>query len=396
MNTVTVDARWIFRSWWLLACLLLVAGCTPPPLAPDRPTMTRIDTDFRIDTLWYRQPQQSAQPAHTALTPLVIEDYIYHADRPARLVALDAHSGRVIWRRDLSPPDVVPEKAVQLSGGFGFGAGLLLVGTRQGSVIALDPDTGDRLWESQLSSELAAAPSARDSIVTARSNDGTLYALDAATGAQLWVYSSSQPPLSLRGAARPLIDGDQVYAGFSSGDLTALSLSDGEVLWEIAVGIPEGRSEFERLVDVDADPVLSGNTVYAASYQNRLVAVSTVSGRIVWSREMSVFQNLLLDGDVIYVTTEQDAVMAVDRVGGSILWRQDELAGRGLTAVSRPGDRLVVADSFGFLHWFSPDDGALIGRHRISEAPIRAPMVVRDDVLYVVDSENALQAIRVR
>jgi outer membrane protein assembly factor BamB len=383
-------------SWALLwlAAALAAGGCSVPPVAPERLALERIDSDVRVEGLWYRQPQQTAEPAREILSPLALGGRIFHADRPGRLVALEATSGRILWRRDITPPGDSLDPAVHLSGGIGAGADLLLIGTREGRVIALDPANGTVRWETQLSSEISAAPVASGRIVIARTHDGRLYALDAASGNRLWVYSSAAPPLTLRGAGRALIDGDRVYAGFSSGKLAALALDDGEVLWEIAVGTPEGRSEFERLVDVDADPVLAANTVFAASYQNRLVAISTISGRIVWSRDLSIFQNLLLDGATLYITTEQDGIMAIDRANGNVLWRQDMLASRGLSAPVMFRGRIVVADRQGYLHWLSPDDGALTGRYRISDAPVRAPLVVSEGALYVIDDRNGLRAIR--
>jgi outer membrane protein assembly factor BamB len=378
----------------LLLIALSAGACSTSPVAPGLPAAERVAADFSVHALWYRQPQQTAEPAREILSPLVQDGRVYHADRPDRIIAIDAHSGRVLWRRNLAPPADSLEKAVHLSGGIGSGAGMLLVGTRQGTVIALDPADGAPHWEAQLSSEVSAAPTASGRIVIARTHDGRLYALDAASGNRLWVYSSATPPLSLRGTGRPLIDDDQVYAGFSNGKLAALALDDGEVLWEVAVGVPEGRSEFERLVDIDADPVFAANTVFAASYQNRLVAISTISGRIIWSRDMSVFQNLLLDGRNLYVTTEQDEVLAIDRANGNILWRQDALAGRGISAPALLHGRVVFADRHGYLYWLSPDDGAMTGRYRVSDAPVRAPLVSVDGVLYVIDDRNGLQAIR--
>lgn len=372
----------------------LAAGCSMPPLAPELPVVQRVAADFSVQALWYRQPQETTEPARDILSPHAVDGRVFYADRPDRLVAIEAHSGRVLWRRELAPPAGSLETAVHLSGGIGSGAGVLLAGTREGVIVALDPANGSVQWEAELSSEISAAPVASGRIVIVRTNDGRLYALDADSGNRLWVYSSATPPLSLRGAGRPLIDGDRVYAGFSSGKLAALALNDGEVLWEIPVGVPEGRSEFERLVDLNADPALDANTVFAASYQNRLVAISTISGRIVWSRDMSIYQNLALAGNNLYVTTEQDEVIAIDRISGNISWRQNGLAGRGISAPSVLHGRIVIADREGYLYWLSADDGAMAGRFRISEAPVAAPLVSAEGVLYIIDDRNGLQAIR--
>jgi outer membrane protein assembly factor BamB len=249
-------------------------------------------------------------------------------------------------------------------------------------------------WEAQLSSEVAAQPVAAHGLVIAGSSDGQVYALDVNSGAVRWVQESSVPPLSLRGASRPLIGDGQVFVGQATGRLIAITTDTGEVAWETAIGIAEGRSEFERLVDIDADPVFADGTIYAASYQARLAALSMASGRILWSRDLSTHLPLLLAGNVIYVSTAQSEVMAVDRANGTVLWRQGELAGRAITAPLLFNGMIAVGDNEGYLHFMSPEDGRFVGRVRVSESPILDAPQVAGDLLYVVDAGGALQALR--
>lgn len=381
------------RPWLALAAALLLAGCATRPPVAEPPPLPRVATGFSLDSMWFRQAQPTRPPSYHQPGPLLFEGRIYHADRPERIIAFDARSGREAWRVDLRETSSSLHGA-DINTGLGAGDGLVFAGTRQGRVIAFDAADGSMRWEAQLSSEVSAAPVAMRGLVMACSNDGRIYALDAGTGAVRWIQEGTVPPLSLRGASRPLFGDGQVYIGQATGRLIAVTTDSGEVAWEAVIGIAEGRSEFERLVDIDADPVLADGTIYAAAYQARLAALSTVSGRILWSRELSTYQPLLLAGDRLYVSTAQSEVAAVERTGGAVLWRQAELAGRAITAPVMFAGMVTVADDAGYLHFLSPEDGRFVGRIRLSEAPILEKPVVADDALYVVDAEGALQALR--
>jgi outer membrane protein assembly factor BamB len=375
--------------------LLSLAGCSSGDVRNAPPRPARVPSDLAVDSIWYLQPQFTPAPEYRQPPPLPFDGRLYYAERPDRVVAFDAGSGRRAWGAELKPLPGASQKGVQVSTGFAAGAGLLLVGTRQGRLIALDLASGAQRWEAQLSSEVSAPPLIQDKVVLARSNDGKVYALDAADGRQRWVYSSVMPALSLRGSSRPVAGAGQVYVGLSNGKLVALSLESGEAAWEATVGVAEGRSEFERLVDINADPALADDTVYAAAYQARLVAVATANGRIQWSRELSTYQSLLLDGDRIYVVADKGSILAVNRGNGAVLWRQDGLAGRSLTAPVLSEGTILVGDEQGYLHWLSPEDGSFVARRQVAAGAILSAPAVAGDTLYLADSSGALQALRV-
>lgn len=382
-----------FRFVAVLGTAVLLGACSLVPLPPEPEPLPRVAADFTVGTLWYRQAQQTRPPEYAQPGATFYEGRVFHADRPDRIRAFDASSGKALWQVDLRST-LDPDLSLQLNTALGVGAGMVFAGTREGRVIAFAAEDGALRWEARLVSEVAAPPVAAGRIVVARSSDGRIYGLDADNGATRWLQESVVPPLSLRGAGRPLIDQRQIYAGLANGRLIAISSDSGEVAWETAIGIAEGRSEFERLVDVDGDLAVGDGTVFAAAYQARLAAVSTVSGRIQWSRDMSIHQALLLDGEQLFVTTDQAEVMALDRAKGDILWRQGELSGRLLTAPVLFDGLLVIADNTGYLHWLSPEDGRFLARIRISDEAILETPVSTTEALYVVDAAGGLQALR--
>src|SRR5690606_22616748 len=205
--------------------------------------------------------------------------------------AIDKSNGRVLWRQ---------RTGEDTTGGAGAAAGMVLVGTRDARVIALNQTDGQQRWEARVRSEVLAAPQADGRIVEAETADGRLVALNAADGQQRWVYESIVPALSLRGSSKPLISGGVVVAGFASGIIAAMDASNGSILWEERVAVPQGRYDIDRIIDIDGGPILSGFTVFVFSYQVNLMGLDLMSGGIVWGMSPSSYTSLALGLGNIY------------------------------------------------------------------------------------------------
>jgi outer membrane protein assembly factor BamB len=231
--------------------------------------------------------------------------------------------------------------------------------------------------------------------VIVHSNDGRIFSLDAADGRRLWVYDGSVPALSLRGSSRPLVAEGKVIAGLDNGKVVALALGDGQVEWEMTVAVPEGRSELERLVDIDADPLYLDGVVYVAAYNGRVVAVSMLSGRVLWSRDISSYSSMAVSGDIIVVSGSDGTVWGLDRSSGAVMWRQDQLEGRALTAPAVQNGQFAIADDQGFVHWLAPRDGAFVARSHLDDVGITSIVSV-DDILYTVSKAAELHAVKIR
>ena len=193
---------------------------------------------------------------------------------------------------------------------------------------------------------------------------------------------STTPSLSLTGNSQPLVDERTVYAGFDDGRLTAFERDTGQILWETTISQPSGRTEVERLVDLDGNFLLRDGVIYIASFQGRLAAVQAVSGDLLWSRQFSSFQAIEVDDEALYLSDEASDVWAIDRRTGSAFWKQDVLHARKLTAPLLIEDKIVVGDYDGYLHWLDKSDGSLLGRIRTTDARnFVQPLLWRDSVL---------------
>jgi outer membrane protein assembly factor BamB len=279
------------------------------------------------------------------------------------------------------------EAGERVSGGVGAGAGLVLLGTPKGEVLAFD-STGKSIWKAQLSSAVLSPPEAQEGIVVARAGDGRVYGLDAATGKQRWVHQRTTPALSVRTHAGVVIERGGVFVGFPAGRLVALSLTTGNVGWEAVVALPRGATELERVADITSLPAMDAGRVCAAAYQGRVACFDAARGSLVWARDVSSATGLGIDDRYLYVTDDKDAVLALDKASGASIWRQDRLARRNVTGPLAISRYVAVGDLEGYVHLLSREDGSFAARIATDGSAIMAPPVALDMSTFLVQTRN--------
>lgn len=356
-----------YRSILPLAALLAVACSKEKDVEPPA-ELVNFEPAVRVSRAWSAGTKGGDEVLRLGLRPAVAGERAYVAGRGGDVQALDLASGRLIWRTATE---------LALAGGPGAGEGLVAVGATDGNVVALDADTGAQRWQVAVGGEVLAAPAIAGGLVIVRTVSGRLLGLRAADGGEAWIYEQPVPRLSLRGNGAPVVSGDMVLAGFDNGRVIALSLAAGELLWSATVSPAQGRSEIERLVDIDSPVRVLGEDIYVAGFQGRVAMLARDSGQIWWGRELSSHRGLAADDDRLYVTTSDSVVVALRRRDGTEVWRQDQMMRRALTAPALAGDALVVADFEGWLHWLDAATGRLLGRAksgggRISNTPVDA------------------------
>jgi len=382
------------RLFFLLLCVLPLTGCstlsslysdtfsdneeTDPP-AP----LASLEQAIPLKQLWSTRIGVGTDGHFVKLEPAVYGRQLLAADRRGRVTALDAETGKTLWQVDTG---------TRITAGPGAGEGLALIATSDAEVLALDIETGELAWRTEVSSEVLAVPRIDLGIVVIQSADGKVAGLDAADGHKLWIYDRTVPVLTLRGTSTPAVEHGLVVAGFANGKVVAISADKGFVVWETSVAIPQGRSELERMVDVDADPVIAGNTVFVTTYQGRIAVIDLGNGDLGWTRDMSSHAGLGVDFAQVYVTDDQSHVWALSRENGASVWKQDKLHGRSLTAPVPFGDYVAVGDYEGYLHLLSRYDGHIAARAQVDSKGIQARPLVLGDVLYVYGSSGTLAA----
>jgi outer membrane protein assembly factor BamB len=239
-------------------------------------------------------------------TPVLVGNLLYVASADGDVFALNAETGKVRWKTNLDLP---------LSGGVGFHDGSLFVGAANGFVLRLDAANGSELWRTSVSGEVLSAPQGNGDLVAAQTYDGKLIAFDYETGERRWAHLSDVPVLTLRGTSTPIILGQLVIAGFADGKVLAIDQNSGNVAWEARIAIPQGRSEIERIVDIDGSMTLQGAELYVASYQGRVAAVDPRTGRKIWQRNVSSVSGVSVGFGNVY-TADQDGRFPLSCVTG--------------------------------------------------------------------------------
>jgi outer membrane protein assembly factor BamB len=372
---------------WTLV-LLLLSGCSgffSKDNADPPAELVEFESTLTIETLW-ETSIAGLDGQYLGIRPVVQDDRLFIADPKGRVEAFDRLTGKSLWRTDTEAP---------ISGGPGVAGGLVLVGTAEAELIALDEEQGEERWRRRVSSEVMSTPAGEAGVVVVRSIDDRVTAINAGTGEERWNFDQTLPVLTLRGNSSPIVKNGRVIVGFANGKMVGLALDSGKPIWETVIATPHGRSELERVVDLDADPVLVEGVVYEAGFQSELAAISEGSGVILWKRELSSYAGLDADWRQVYVTDDQDFVWALDANNGATLWQQKQLHARRLTAPAIvTSDYLVVGDLEGYLHFLATDDGRMLARVRVGSDAIRAKPLVVDDVIYVLNDNGRLAALR--
>ncbi|MBA2656909.1 MAG: outer membrane protein assembly factor BamB [Tatlockia sp.] len=323
--------------------------------------------------------------ANLKLKPEIIGNIIYTADASGLVQAVNKSTGKSLWIKKL---DSAIASGPTISGGY------IALGTDSSSVVLLKQSDGSQVWQAKTSGEVLSKPVISSNKVIAKTIDGNLYAFNLATGAQLWMAEHGAPSLILKASSSPVVINNLVLVGFSDGKMDAIDLQTGHLVWQRSIAYASGSSDVERLVDIDADPIVRGKIAYLASYQGYVGALSLDDGHFIWRKPASVFKNMAIDGQTLYMTDSDDILWSINRQNGQVNWKQVALKSRGLTEPVLMGDRLVVGDKTGLLHVLATQTGELISRSQVGGAVAIAPSVAGNNI-YVMSTNGKLSRFSV-
>ena len=382
---------WQTSRHLLVLGFLLTTGCSTitgwfsdDEFDPREPVeLEKITEQVKLKSRWSRGVGDGQGEGLLKINPILVGDSLYAASAEGRVMSVDPESGRVRWKQDLD---------LALSGGVGHHGNSVFVGASEGLVMRLDAASGSEIWRAPVSGEVLSAPQGDGRYVVAQTYDGKLMGFDYQTGEVRWTYTSDVPVLTLRGTGTPMILGDNAIAGFADGKVVAINLRSGNVAWEVRVAIPQGRSEIERIVDIDGSMAVQSNELYVASYQGRLAAIDTRSGRRLWQRNVSSVSGVGVGFGNVYVADDDGTVSAFLRNGQSVRWQNIDLGFRDLSRPTPVSSYVAVVDFEGYLHLLSQVDGEIVGRTKVDSSGARADMLTRGNRLFVFTNDGALKA----
>ena len=353
-----------------------------------RPTeLLDFEQTLPIRRLWSSKVGKGSEFLRLSLVPAGDGARIYAASVDGSVSAFDPETGRRVWSTDLR---------TDLTAGPGVGDDLVVVASRDGEIIGLSATDGNERWRSDVAGESVAVPLIKNEMVIVATIDGALRGLSAFDGAIRWVIEHASPALTLRGSAAPVIVGTVVVTGFDNGRLVAASVQDGTTQWEAMLSPPSGRSDLERLADIDGAIAAVGQDVYAAGFQGRLAALAVESGQILWDRDVSSYAGIGADWDNVYTVTDEGELIAMSRRNGADAWRQVLLIRREPTTPVPFDTAVAVGDFEGYIHLFDSDDGTPVARVRVGKGMISGAPVVIAGRLYVQNESGEIAAFGVR
>ncbi|WP_429154401.1 outer membrane protein assembly factor BamB [Aeromonas media] len=375
----------------LQGCSLFSSEEDLTPMAP----LPVVESAFTADTAWSSSVGDGIGDFYSQLQPVVEEDHIYAAARDGDVTAFDRNSGETLWSVDLADlPINADKRSARLSGGLVSRYGKLFLGSENGVVYALNEANGEVLWQTTVPGEVVASPAVEDGRVVVLTTSGRLVALDTDEGKLQWTLSEEQPPLTLRSAGTPVITNGAVLYGRADGKVGIALLSNGQPVRQSKVADPRGATELDRMVDVDASPLIAGDELYAIAYNGQLMARKLMTGDEVWKRKYSGYRDMAVTGNAIVLTDNRSHLFAVDRRNGLELWSNTQLENRTVTAPVVLGDYVVVGDVEGYLYWLDRTDGSIKAMQQLDSSGLYAPPLVDGDTLYVQSRGGKLYAIK--
>ena len=371
------------KLFFILFSFLLLTSCGSEEDNADPPSeLVDFEASAEIQKLWDVSIGDGVGQQYLKLYPLLLSDRLVVTDRNGTLQAVNLNDGDTIWSVDL---DVV------ISGGVGGNEKYHAVTSRDGEVILLDATDGKVKWKANVSSEVLVPANIVSNNLILRTVDGKIIALQLESGVEQWVYKRDVPALSLRGSSRLITEGNKIFAGLDSGRLVALN-NNGNPLFDAAVAIPRGKSELERIIDIDGDAVLRNDVLYIASFQGSVIALDVRKGQLIWRRKLSTFTGVEVAGSALFSSDEHDHVWALDKNNGATIWKMDKLSARSITRPVAMDDAIVVGDYDGYLHWISQYDGHFLARVEADGSGFIVPPLVSGNRVYALSRDGELTA----
>jgi outer membrane protein assembly factor BamB len=398
----------MMRNALSLVVLSLLAGCSwfgdkkdEEVIEPAK--LSRIAAELNLRPLWSVSVGKGAADKAIKLEPGLSESRVFAASADGRVVAVEQGSGRKIWEQDIRKLYTESEinhafaKDVDvITGGVGAGEGLVLVGSAAGEVVALNQSDGSMAWRGEVSSEVLAPPQILNDLVVAQSIDGHVTGFDALSGERRWSFATSIPALTLRGTSTPILRADVLIAAFSNGRIALIDPERGVAAIDERIAAAKGRSDLERLVDIDGKMVFQGGRLYAVSYQGKLVAIDLSAGRPLWSQDASSVVGLGSGFGNVYLAEADDQLSALDMDSGRVQWETEALLHRDITVPVPVSSYVAVGDFEGYIHVLAQSDGRFVARRKVDGKGVYTPITADGSRLYVMGNSGKLSAFELQ
>ena len=360
-----------------LALVVLLAGCassskpTPQPLEPLTPK-------FTASVAWSQRIEAVQFPLAVAVTRGVFTV----AGSDGTVLALDAETGREIWRASAG---------AKLSAGVGSDGRFAAVVTRDGELVVFEQ--GQVKWRKPLGARVSTAPLVAGERVFVLGVDRAVQAFDVLDGRKLWVLQRPGDPLTLAQSGVLSAFKNTLVVG-QGPRMAGVDPLQGTVKWDVPVGSPRGANEIERLADLVGPSLRVGDVLCARSFQAAVGCVNAERGASVWSKNIGGTDAIGGDAEFVFAGDASDRISAWKTASGDVAWTTDKLLYRTLSAPLSFGKSVVFGDEEGTLHWFARETGEAQLRLSTDGGAIAVQPVASGNTMLVVTRKGGLFAFR--
>lgn len=331
--------------------------------------------------------------------PIVADGHVFTLDAGSKIRAFHNQTGKLIWQQSIKS---LKENDPVIGGGIAYSGGVIFATSGYDEVLALNPDNGAIYWRTKISAGSRAAPTIMNGRVFVTAMNNNAIALDASNGKIIWEHEGVGETTGLLGAASPAANEQMAVFAFSSGDLAALRVENGAVVWEDSLANSLRLGGMEGLSDIRGLPIIAGDRVIAVSFGNKMMAFDKNTGGRLWQKEISSAETPWVSGNVVYTLTSDFKIVAMDVTNGDVVWiselkkyenskkREDLISWTGPIMIN---NQLLIAGTGGRVIMLDPTSGAEIKKwdagNTISLAPIAA-----GGTLYILTDDGELSAYR--
>ena len=377
-----------FRSFFLLLSAITVSSCSSlgwmkfweDDEEVEGPAVLYSITENRfLERQW--SVSNGNENLYGRLIPAVYDGQVIYINSSGYISSVDFETGRLNWSRYTE--DVV-------STGVDVNFKTISYGTLDGKLVTLSSQDGKEIWRSNTSSESLSPPVNSGSHMIIHTIDGRITGYNSKTGERDWFHQTVLPSLTLRGTSRPFIEQGFIFTGFAGGKVAMIYPDSGAIRLELPITLNEGKSELERIVDIDGKPVIFEDLLISASYQGNITAINLRDGRPAWQEEISSVKDLVTNGNRVFAVDSRDIIKAFGTATGAIIWEQENLSLRNLTSPASISNLIAVGDYEGYIHLINAQTGNFEGREKVSRSPI-TEIVSKENFLLVADISGRVQ-----
>lgn len=364
----------------LLSAVLLLSGCASKTLVEEQKKPTELK-DIVAKTTVLQQKWRFDADADTDFSRLEVSEdddhHFYIASKDGVLHKLD-QSGKSVWRIDT--------KKTIISGTANNNK-IVVVADDKAFINAYDAQNGQVLWAKQLKSSVLAPALVTENRVVLLANNGLMTGLDAKTGNIVWQFKIKHPEYSLRGTAKP-VRLSKKYVAFATADgrVHALTIKDGIPQWVRSVSLSSGKTDFDRLMDVDADPLFEDMKLYTSGFQSQVIGIDMISKSELFQRKISSTKTPALSGELLMVVDNNSKVHAINAKTGETVWAQENLLYRKLSNPVTINDKVFVGDFEGFIHVLDANNGTIIARYNDDDAVVNLAKTSQNELISTTNS----------